>query len=149
MTWSELGSYSDRLGTHIVQNTQNHIPVIVYGHKDPLMIASFVACSKSGRAYCPVDISVSVGRLQDIVREVGPSLIVAPEELPPIDCKDALVLSKDRPDGSVRGLTAFLVMNAPAQSFTPKDTKALKVKLSTNLQSYMIPKRPRLVDDFP
>ena len=81
ITWSELGSYSDRIGTHIVQNIADQIPVIVYGHKDPLMIASFIACSKSGRAYCPVDISVPEGRLQDIVKEVGPSLIIALEEL--------------------------------------------------------------------
>ena len=94
ITWSELGSFSDRIGAYIVQTFADHIPVIVYGHKDPLMIASFVACSKSGRAYCPVDISVPEGRLQDIVKEVGPSLIIALEELPAIDCNNARILNK-------------------------------------------------------
>ena len=95
ITWSELGSYSDRIGTYIVQNFEDKTPVIVYGHKDPLMIASFIACSKSGRAYCPVDISVPEGRLQDIVKEVDPSLIIALEELPSIDCKNAQILNKE------------------------------------------------------
>ena len=59
------------------------------------------------------------------------------------------VLPVRRPDGSVRSLTAFLVMNAPAQSFTSKDTRNLKKMLGTSLPSYMIPKRLRVMDDLP
>lgn len=95
ITWSELGAHSDRMGSYIVQNIPGKKPVVIYGHKDPLMIASFVACSKSGRAYCPVDVSVPEGRLQDIVGEVEPDLVIAFEELPRIDCGDALVLTAD------------------------------------------------------
>ena len=95
ITWSELGAHSDRMGSYIVQNIPGKKPVVIYGHKDPLMIASFVACSKSGRAYCPVDVSVPEGRLQDIVGEVEPDLVIAFDELPRIDCGNALVLTAD------------------------------------------------------
>lgn len=95
LTWQELGTFSDRLATHMANALASKTPVVVYGHKNPLMIASFVGCSKSGRAYCPVDISVPAGRLQDIVREVAPELIIAMEELPDIDCGSALVLHED------------------------------------------------------
>lgn len=95
LTWAELEDYSNRLGSHIVGIAQSKTPVVVYGHKDPLMIASFIACSKSGRAYCPVDISVPQGRLQDIVHEVNPDIILAIDELPPVDTGAAVVVTKD------------------------------------------------------
>ena len=93
LTWGELGAWSDRLATYILDNVEGRVPVVVYGHKDPLVVASFVACAKSGRAYVPVDVSVPAGRLQDIVREVEPALVLALEELPDIDCGGARVLS--------------------------------------------------------
>lgn len=92
ITWQELADYSDRLGTHMVDTVSGTAPVVIYGHKSPLAIASFVACAKSGRAYAPVDTSVPVGRLQDIIREVRPALVIAAEELPDVDCADARVL---------------------------------------------------------
>ncbi|MDO4796847.1 MAG: D-alanine--poly(phosphoribitol) ligase subunit DltA [Coriobacteriales bacterium] len=94
LTWRQLGEQSDRLATYISQYVPGNVPVVVYGHKDPLMIVSFLACSKSGRAYCPVDTSVPAGRLQDIVREVVPSLVIAAEPLPEVSCGNALVLDK-------------------------------------------------------
>ena len=42
----------------------NYSPVVVYGHKNPYMIVCFLACVKSGRAYCPVDTSVPESRVQ-------------------------------------------------------------------------------------
>lgn len=95
LSWQELEAHSNRLAARLLQITEDTTPVIVYGHKDPLMITSFVACAKSGRAYCPVDVSVPQGRLQDIVREVCPKVVVAVEDLPDIDCGDAVVLAKD------------------------------------------------------
>ena len=95
LSWRDLGEWSDRIATHIVDTVEGTTPVIIYGHKDPLVIASFVACSKSGRAYVPVDVSVPSGRLQDIVHEVSPALIIALEELPDIDCGEARVLGKE------------------------------------------------------
>ncbi len=94
ITWRELGAQSDRLAAYINEYVPGNVPVVVYGHKDPLMIVSFLACSKAGRAYCPVDTSVPAGRLQDIVREVVPSLVIAVEPLPDVSCGNALVLDK-------------------------------------------------------
>jgi len=101
LAWQDLETYSNRLGARLVQITKDTTPVVVYGHKDPLMIVSFVACSKAGRAYCPVDVSVPQGRLQDIVREVCPKVVIALEDLPDVDCGDAVVLTKDDVSGIV------------------------------------------------
>ena len=57
------------------------ISIIVYGHKSPYMIVCFLACVKSGRAYCPVDISISRGGVETIIREVEPEAVLATEEL--------------------------------------------------------------------
>lgn len=95
LTWQELDDYSTRLATYLLDVAPDNVPVVVYGHKDPLMIVSFLACSKSGRAYCPVDMSVPAGRLQDIVQEVKPSVIIATKELPSVQTGDALVLDRD------------------------------------------------------
>lgn len=56
-------------------------PIVVYGHKSPYMIVCFLACVKSGRAYCPVDTSVPASRVMAILDEVEPEIILAVEEL--------------------------------------------------------------------
>lgn len=45
------------------------------------MIVCFLACVKSRRAYCPVDISVPASRVKAILDVVEPELILAVEEL--------------------------------------------------------------------
>lgn len=44
------------------------------------MIVCFLACVKSGWAYCPVDISVPHSRAEAIIREVEPEVILATED---------------------------------------------------------------------
>ena len=53
----------------------------VFGHKSPEMFVCFLACVKSGRAYCPIDISMSEDRISDIVSMTGSSIVLAVEEL--------------------------------------------------------------------
>lgn len=112
ITWGELGAFSDRLASYIVATVPGNKPVVVYGHKDPLMIASFIACSKAGRAYCPVDTSVPAARIQDIVSAVEPDLVLAVDELPSIDCGSATVagnadLQQIATAGDVRDLAPY------------------------------------------
>ena len=56
-------------------------PVVVYGHKDPWMLVCFFACVKSGRAYCPVDVSMPGDRVMDIVEKLGNPLVLATEAM--------------------------------------------------------------------
>lgn len=62
-------------------------PVVVYGHKSPLMFASFIGCLRAGRAYVPVDAhSVPAERVASIVSQVrtasGRAIVLAAEPLP-------------------------------------------------------------------
>ena len=82
ITYSELWDFSDRLAFYIQNKFKdNKSPIVVYGHKDPFMIVCFLACVKSGRAYCPVDISVPDERVKDIISETKSPVIFALEKL--------------------------------------------------------------------
>ena len=78
ITYSELWSYSDKIAGHINETVDNDKqPIVVYGHKSPLMLAAFLACVKTGHPYCPVDISMPQERLKDIVEASETKLLIA------------------------------------------------------------------------
>lgn len=82
ITYRMLEEYSNRLANYIENEySDNKNPIIVYGHKSPLMIVCFLAVVKSGRAYCPIDISVPLTRVEDIINEVNPPIILSVNEL--------------------------------------------------------------------
>ena len=81
LTWGELDEYSDYLAGYLNKNLKAKTPVVVYGHKDPFLIVCFLACVKSGRAYCPVDINVPLDRIKAIVEEVKPEIILSTWDL--------------------------------------------------------------------
>ena len=54
------------------------------------MIVCFMACAKSGHTYIPVDVSIPISRMEDIIDSVKPEMILATEDgnFPlPINCK--------------------------------------------------------------
>lgn len=77
LTWGELDLFSDKLAAYLNRSLRTKTPVIVYGHKNPYMLVCFLACVKSGRAYCPIDISVPISRVEAIIQEVHPEIILA------------------------------------------------------------------------
>lgn len=81
LTWSELDVLSGKLAARLCRDCGTKTPVVVYGHKDPLMLVCFLACVKSGRAYCPVDVSVPLSRVEAIIDAVAPELVLAVEPL--------------------------------------------------------------------
>ena len=82
LTYEELENTSNRLASRIQQEAkEDKTPIIVYGHKNKYMLVSFLACVKSGRAYCPIDISVPIERTKMILQTVKPKVILATEEL--------------------------------------------------------------------
>lgn len=82
LTWTQLEEYSNKLASYFSKNLETKAPVIVYGHKHPFMIVCFLACVKSGRAYCPVDNSLPVSRVKSIIEEVTPDIVIAIEDMP-------------------------------------------------------------------
>ncbi len=81
MTYAELWEKSGRLAAEIEKiQGSDKAPIMVFGHKDPLMLISFIACVRSGRAYCPVDVSTPVQRVSDIAEAIGNPLVLAVEQ---------------------------------------------------------------------
>lgn len=81
LTYEELDAYSSRLANFIQKSCgDDRSPVIVHGHKQVEMILCFLAAVKSGRPYCPLDISMPNSRVSDIINAVSPSMIFALEQ---------------------------------------------------------------------
>lgn len=68
MTYAELWRASEGIAGHLsTLGLAAAAPIVVRGHKSPYMVASFLACMKSGHPYVPVDIhSVPVARVASI-----------------------------------------------------------------------------------
>ncbi len=80
LSYQQLNEESDRLAAWIDDTCgQDYGPVIVYGHKSASMPVCFLACAKSGRAYCPVDLGLPHSRVEEIRRLVDPKLILVTE----------------------------------------------------------------------
>lgn len=81
ITYAQLWSYSNKIAEHIDATVaDDKKPIVVYGHKSPLMLATFLACVKTGHPYCPVDISMPKDRLSDIVDASETKLLIALED---------------------------------------------------------------------
>ena len=80
ITYSELWQESEKIA-YAIDGCVNadKKPIVVYGHKSPLMLATFLACVKTGHPYCPVDISMPQDRLKDIVEASETELLFALE----------------------------------------------------------------------
>ena len=84
ITYHQLWIQSDKLASYIKTVCKDDkTPIIVYGHKNPLMLVAFLAVVKSGRAYIPIDINVPRNRIENIIDSVGPKLILTTEKFQP------------------------------------------------------------------
>lgn len=82
LTYAELVRMSNQLAYAIKSRLgDDQTPIVVYGHKSIYMVVCFLACVKSGRAYCPIDVSSPTERVATIINEVKPKLILATEPL--------------------------------------------------------------------
>lgn len=82
MTYGELEAASDRLAAALEAACKdNRQPVAVYGHKEAYMLVCFLACVKSGRAYCPIDYSVPDGRTAAILECLDSPVVLTPGKL--------------------------------------------------------------------
>ena len=82
LTYKTLIEYSDKLAVYLEKKLgDNKNPIVVYGHKHPFMLVFFLACVKSGRAFCPVDINTPQERVDEIVRTVDSELVLVTEDI--------------------------------------------------------------------
>lgn len=66
LTYKELWIRSKNLASHLATYKCSK-PIIIYGHKQCLMIISFLACAILGIPYVPVDSSTPINRLSQII----------------------------------------------------------------------------------
>lgn len=77
LTYDELKNYSDALGSYIIEKFgHDKTPILIYGHKEHEVLVSFFACTKSGHAYIPIDITFPQGRVLDIIESSGAKLFI-------------------------------------------------------------------------
>lgn len=94
LTYRELEQYSSRLAAYIQRHYGNDRSAIaVYGHKNPYMLVCFLALVKSGRGYCPIDVSVPEERVDMILQCLDSEVCFA---LEPFDGAGKTILSLER-----------------------------------------------------
>lgn len=98
LTWKDLDAWSDALAAYLYQLEMDdpRCPLVVYGHKSIYMLVCFLACVKSGHAYCPVDDSMPQQRVEDIIACVGAPVILTTEKLSMATDSSVLTLERIR-----------------------------------------------------
>ena len=92
-TYGDLKADSDALAAKIDSlGLAPKSPVVVYGGQEYEMLATFVALTKAGHAYIPIDSHSALERVTAIVEVAEPSLIIAIADFPLADT-DAAILS--------------------------------------------------------
>lgn len=82
LTYKELKEKSDALAFYLTERYGNDkTPIVVYGHKQHNMLICFLACVKSGHAYVPVDSSLPLERIKDIIISSEAKLIFQVSDL--------------------------------------------------------------------
>lgn len=74
--YAELYKFICNIYKYLLISNPNKQPVVVYGHKEIYMKATFLACSFAGMAYVPIDISMPKERIDKIVEQVKPGMII-------------------------------------------------------------------------
>lgn len=95
-TYGELKSDSDALAAQLDSlDLPAKSPVMVFGGQEYEMLATFLALSKSGHAYIPVDQHSALDRIEAILEVAQPSLIIAIGDFP-LEQVDAPLLNLDQ-----------------------------------------------------
>ena len=82
LTYGQLENYSNRVAAYIEKLCgEDKSAVAVYGHKNPYMLVCFLALVKSGRGYCPIDISVPRERVDMILDALDSKICLAVEPM--------------------------------------------------------------------
>lgn len=104
ITYSQLDKKSDALAQYLLRNngqdrrpgsdSGNKSPVGVYGHKDPAMLVSMVACMKAGCPYVVLDTSFPQARIDGILQQLEGALVLSTVSATPEFTHAAKVVSK-------------------------------------------------------
>lgn len=90
-TYNELYKFISNIYSFLIKKNINKKPVIIYGHKDVYMKASFLACSFAGMAYVPIDSNMPKCRVIDIIDQINPNIIIGD-----IDIENSKIISSKK-----------------------------------------------------
>ena len=74
-SYDELYKYICNIYKFILLNNKEKKPIIVYGHKEVYMKATFLACSFAGITYVPIDEGTPKERVDLIINQINPYCI--------------------------------------------------------------------------
>jgi len=82
IAYRELWEKSAALATFIEEEAgSGNEPLVIFGHKSPLVLVCMIACARSGHAYVPVDVSTPLARTHDILSQTESPLVFCVETL--------------------------------------------------------------------
>ena len=97
LTYKELWDFSQNLGSWFKKNiTDDKKPIVVVGHKDPLMVVSFLASIKSGHAYVPCDHFMPLDRIQKIIEATATECVINLSALKIAPSSNNIVIEKSQ-----------------------------------------------------
>lgn len=76
-TYGELEAMSNAAAAFFAKTAPAGQPIVVYGHKSPLMLVAFLGAVKSGHSYAPIDVAYPASRVNDILDQIGHPLVVS------------------------------------------------------------------------
>lgn len=75
ITFKELWSRSEHIANYILSACKTKSPILIYGNKEIDIITVMVAVLKTGRAYCPIDVTYPQKRLYKIAEITNTELV--------------------------------------------------------------------------
>jgi D-alanine--poly(phosphoribitol) ligase subunit 1 len=77
LSYRDLVGKSNALAHYLISEFErDKTPIVVYGHKQNEMLVCFLACVKAGHAYIPIDSSLPLERINDIISSSGAKLLL-------------------------------------------------------------------------
>ena len=82
LTYKDLEDYSNSLAAYLEENYPDKGNILVFGGQDSRMVISFLAATKAGHGYVPVDAHTPKERVQMIFEESEALCVIAIDEWP-------------------------------------------------------------------
>lgn len=79
LTFKALDEYVNRVGSYLIKNDIYRQPVVIFMEKQPNTIAAFLGTIAGGDYYIPVDAEMPAIRIELILKNVKPPLIICDE----------------------------------------------------------------------